>query len=255
MIREELDNQLITYKCRTCTSINIVKNGTNRLGQQQYLCKDCGARRVLVSKREEQAKKKQELIPLALAACFERVSLRGVARLFNISRSTLMDEFIEYFAALPTLSETLLPAEPDDILEWDEAWSFVGYKKNKQWLWTVLCRRTRQIIGFEIGDRSQQTCQRLWDKIPEAYRQGFHFSDFWSAYRNVLPTNQHEAVGKESGETSHQERWYNTLRQWCGRYTRKTLSFSKCEIHHRWFTECFIIQYNLRIKYQMMSLT
>lgn len=42
----------ITYSCRVCGSENIVKNGTNRLGQQQYHCKDCGAYRVLESKRE-----------------------------------------------------------------------------------------------------------------------------------------------------------------------------------------------------------
>lgn len=47
----------ITYSCRVCGSENIVKNGTNRLGQQQYHCKDCGVYRVLESRRE---KKKAE---------------------------------------------------------------------------------------------------------------------------------------------------------------------------------------------------
>ncbi|MXZ21016.1 MAG: hypothetical protein F4Y84_10520 [Caldilineaceae bacterium SB0665_bin_25] len=32
----------ITYSCRVCGSTNIVRNGINRLGQQQYHCKDCG---------------------------------------------------------------------------------------------------------------------------------------------------------------------------------------------------------------------
>jgi transposase-like protein len=46
----------ITYRYRVCGSAHIVKNGTNRLKQQQYYCKDCGARRVLEPKR--QAKKR-----------------------------------------------------------------------------------------------------------------------------------------------------------------------------------------------------
>ena len=46
-----------TYRCRTCESENIVKNGTNRYGNQQYWCKDCGARRVLEPKRENPVKK------------------------------------------------------------------------------------------------------------------------------------------------------------------------------------------------------
>jgi hypothetical protein len=32
------------------------------------------------------------------------------------------------------LKATLLPAEPDDILEYDEMWSFVAFRKNKRWL-------------------------------------------------------------------------------------------------------------------------
>ena len=47
----------ITYSSRVCGSTNIVKNGTNRLGQQQYHCKECNAYRVLESKRE--AKKRR----------------------------------------------------------------------------------------------------------------------------------------------------------------------------------------------------
>jgi len=44
---------------------------------------------------------------------------------------------------IPTLKETLLPAEADDVLETDEMWSFVAKKAQKRWLWTVMNRRTR----------------------------------------------------------------------------------------------------------------
>ena len=47
-----------TYRCRVCDSENIVKNGTNRCGNQQYWCKDCGARRVLKPKRKHPVEKK-----------------------------------------------------------------------------------------------------------------------------------------------------------------------------------------------------
>ena len=73
-------------------------------------------------------------------------------------------------AALPPLISTLAPAWPDDVLEFDEAWSFVRKRRNKRWLWTVMCRRTRQLVAFVIGDRSEQSCLRLWDKVPRAYR-------------------------------------------------------------------------------------
>jgi len=68
---------------------------------------------------------------------------------------------------LPALKDTLLPAAADDVLELDELWSFVLKKSRKRWLWTAICRRTRQIVDLVIGDRSQKTCRRLWNKIPD----------------------------------------------------------------------------------------
>ena len=148
---------------------------------------------------------------------------------------------------LPSLRETLLPSEPNDVLELDEAWSFVAKKTDKRWIWTAMCRRTRQIIACVIGDRSAETCQKLWEAIPENYRHAYCYSDFWQAYQAVLPEEQHQAVGKETGLTAHMERWYNTARQWLGRMTRKTLSFSKKDEWHELFIRWFIIEYNLRI--------
>ena len=71
-------------------------------------------------------------------------------------------------AALPALIATLLPAQPADALEFVEAWSFVRKRRIKRWLWTAMCRRTRQIVAFVIGDRSEQSCRRRWDKAPRA---------------------------------------------------------------------------------------
>ena len=44
-------------------------------------------------------------------------------------------------------------------------------------------------------------------------RGGTRYSDFWNAYRAVIPSEQFEAVGKESGKTNHAEHWNNTLQQ------------------------------------------
>lgn len=136
-------------------------------------------------------------------------------------------------------------AQDDDILELDEVWSFVLRKTEKRWLWTAICRRTRQIVAFVIGDRSQATCERLWAAIPAAYKHCQTYSDFWEAYANVFLEETHQSVGKESGQTNHMERWNNTLRQWNARYVRKTLSFSKKDFFHELVTRLFIIRYNL----------
>ena len=101
------------------------------------------------------------------------------------------------------------------------------------------------MVAYVFGDRSEATCRRLWEKIPEDYRQALCFTDFWEAYRNVLPEEQHEPVGKESGETNHVERWNLTLRQRLARFVRKTLSFSKCDDMHEICLRLFVHHYNL----------
>ena len=131
------------------------------------------------------------------------------------------------------------------ILELDEFWSFVLKKTNQAWTWMALCRKTRQVVAYAIGDRSQKTCRLLWEAIPQAYRAGQCFTDFWSAYQAVIPEEQHTAVGKENGETAHVERWNNTLRQRLARFVRKTLSFSKSLMMHGVCLRLFLHRYNL----------
>ncbi len=108
-----------------------------------------------------------------------------------------------------------------------------------------MCRRTRQIIAYVIGDRSETTCLKLWQTIPYMYKHCQTYSDFWNAYANVFPKETHHSVGKESGQTNHMERWNNTLRQWNARYVRKTLSISKSDFYHELVTRLFIVRYNL----------
>jgi IS1 family transposase len=145
---------------------------------------------------------------------------------------------------MPSLAETLVLPSETPILELDELWSFVLKKANKRWIWIALCRQTRQVVAFAIGDRSEATCQKLWEKIPAAFRVGHYFTDFWVAYQLVIPPEQHTAVGKESGETAHVERWNNTLRQRLARFVRKTLSFSKSDVMHEICLFLFLHRYN-----------
>lgn len=145
---------------------------------------------------------------------------------------------------LPAIADTLVKSEDGDILELDELWSFVGNKHNKQWLWLALCRRTRQIIAFFIGDRSHTSCQYLKDNIPEDYKDCISFSDLWESYDLVFDKEKHKSVDKKFGETAHIERFNNTIRQRLAIYVRKALSFSKSQDYHYIVTKQFIVNYN-----------
>jgi insertion element IS1 protein InsB len=143
----------------------------------------------------------------------------------------------------------LPPASPSEglVLELDELWSFVGKKADKRWIWLALARHTRQVVAYVIGDRGERTCRRLWERIPEDYRRGCCYSDFWKSYRAVIPEERHEAMGKESGELAHVEKWNNTLRQRLARFVRKTLSFSKSDEMHEVCLKLFVHRYNAEV--------
>jgi insertion element IS1 protein InsB len=126
-------------------------------------------------------------------------------------------------------------------------WSFVGNKKKGVWLWSALCRRTRQIVAFVIGDRSESNCKKLACALPEEYRKCISYSDKYFAYERVFPTETHCSLEKRKGQLNHIERWHNILRQKLSRYVRKTLSFSKSLYMHELVTRWFIIEYNLSI--------
>jgi len=142
------------------------------------------------------------------------------------------------------LKKTLAKAQKGEPLELDEMWSFVARRKNKRWVWLARCRRTRQIVAYAIGDRSETTCALLWSRIPKAYRRGLLYTDFWSAYALVLPAKRHWATGKGDGQTCHIGRFNNILRQRLGRFVRRTLSFSKTDQMHENCLRLFLHQYN-----------
>jgi len=89
--------QTVVYKCRHCGSENIVKNGHNGSGSQQYWCKDCGKRLVLTPQRGYSKAQKEQV----LAAYHERPSMRGIQRIFGVSLPTLADWFKKKMRPIP----------------------------------------------------------------------------------------------------------------------------------------------------------
>jgi transposase-like protein len=79
--------QTKAFECRQCQSKNVVKNGTNASGNQQYHCKDCGAYGVMDPEQKGYSDEEKERI---LRAYRERGSLRGVERIFGVSRGTVL---------------------------------------------------------------------------------------------------------------------------------------------------------------------
>ena len=134
--------------------------------------------------------------------------MRGIERAFWVSRRTLSAWLKEQANGLSPLEETLQPVECKKIpvLDVDELRSFVFRRKDKVLVWISMNRETREIVASSCGDRTENTCRVLWDRVPSSYKEAIVFSDYWSAYRAVIPSEQQRPVGKETGETAHIER-------------------------------------------------
>jgi insertion element IS1 protein InsB len=124
-------------------------------------------------------------------------------------------------------------------------WTFVKAKIHDYWIWFAICKRTRQIISYHIGKRSNIDCLEFWRKIPKEYKQSITYSDYWESYKTILKNYRHQSVGKETGLTNHVERFNNSIRQRLGRLTRKTLSFSKSDEMLEINIRIFVHNYNL----------
>lgn len=232
---------VITFECARCGSLDLVKNGHDYKGAQKYHCKTCDRYGTLQAQIGYTMKIRNDVKRLAL----ERVSLRGIERVLGLSRRTISRWLARWIAKGSSIASSVLPAQPDDVLELDELWSFVGNKAQERWLWLALCRRTRQVVAYWLGDRSENSAIHLWRGLPADYRSCASFSDRWAAYEFVFDRRRHQSVDKRSGETAHVERWFNTLRQRLARFTRKTLAFSKRDDFHEGLLRLFIYDYNL----------
>ena len=76
----------IQHQCRKCGSTDIVKNGRNQCGSQQYLGTDCRAIGVLTPQHDYSPERQEDI----LRAYQERPSMRGISRIFGVSRKTLV---------------------------------------------------------------------------------------------------------------------------------------------------------------------
>lgn len=166
----------------------------------------------------------------------------------------LLSFVVECYDGAPEHLNVQLPQCPDNVVirqlaaEADELFSFVRKKSNKQWLWLAMDAATRQVIAFQVGDRSKSSARKLWNKIPAGYREHATFgTDGYSAYEGVIPATQHRMVNKKARKTNHVERLNGTLRQRLSRLVRATLSFSKKLENHIGAIRYFLCHYNLEL--------
>ena len=134
-------------KCPKCNSTSYRKNGYRR-GKQCYQCRSCGRQFV-----ESPIPKSYplEVKKLCLKMYLNGMGLRGIERITEIHHTTIMNWIEESGMELPDTPEE---DEVPQITEIDELQTFVGKKKNKVWIWTVVNHWRAGILLWAVGDRS-----------------------------------------------------------------------------------------------------
>ena len=214
-MKNTLSNSVIF--CPKCKSNHNKKNGFRR-GKQCYLCKNCGRQFVLnpTSQAYSEAVKQ-----LCLKMYLNGMGFRGIARVTEIPHSTIIT-WVKL--AGENISDELSPQEEiPEITEIDELQTFVGNKKNKVWIWTVVNHWKEGILLWNIGDRSSKTFEPLW-QIIRCWHSFWYVTDGWVVYPTYISPEDHLVsktyMTRVEGENTR-------LRHYLARLHRKTLCYSK----------------------------
>jgi IS1 family transposase/transposase-like protein len=218
--------------CPSCASRHIVKNGTTANRKQKYLCRGC--RRQLIITYSYQGCRsavRRLIVPMALNGS----GIRDITRVVGVSINTVLKEIRR---AAAEVFEPHPPARLGDV-EVDEMWSFVEKKKNQRWLRYAFSPKTRQVIGYVRGRRTDASGQQLLDKLARCRITRF-YTDRWESYEKLIPAHRHW-IGKAG--TQRIERNNLTIRTRLKRWQRRTIGFSKSDemddavlklfLHHR----------------------
>jgi len=129
------------------------------------------------------------------------MSIRATARLFGVSKTTILKLIEDAGAAAAWYQDRVLRNLPCQRIQADEQWGFVGCKQRTRetakklrpgmgdaWLWSCICVDTKIVISFAIGERTAGVGYRLLKDLSERL-DGRRFqltTDGWRAYLTAM---------------------------------------------------------------------
>ncbi len=215
--------------CPSCASRHIRKNGISRNGKQRYRCQNC--RRQFITSYTYHGCipfVRSLIVPMTLNGS----GIRDISRVLRVSINTVLKVIRQKAASTP---EPALPKRLVDA-EVDEMWSFIGKKRRQCWLWYAFAPRSKEIIGYVLGRRTDESLARLLEKLSSCHITRF-YSDDWESYRKLIPEYRHW-VGKIG--TQRIERQNLNFRTHLKRLQRRTICFSKSQEMHEAVIKLYI---------------
>lgn len=203
-------------KCPSCNTTQVRKNG-HRRGKQCYQCKHCGRQFIEFYTPQGYS---EDVKQMCLKMYFNGMGLRAIEQVTDIHHTTLIQWVKQAGARLADAPEV---EEIPEVTELDELQTFVGRKKHKLWLWSVVNHWNPGIVAWGLGDRSAKTFEPLW-KLVRQWKSFWYVTDGYSVYRCFIADADH-LVSKTYMTRVESE---NTrLRHYLARLHRKSLCYSK----------------------------
>ena len=200
--------------CKFCKG-KCIKDGFQKNGRQRYKCKEC-------KKKQQKGYKYHAYDPHVNSSIItytkEGVGIRSTARLLKISTTTLLNRIVSIARNIKQP-----PVKSKQIYEVDEIKSFVKCKKNLIWIVYALNRKTKEVVSYNVGNRTNATLGVVTKTLDLSNAKKI-YTDKWRGYKSLINRKVHCTFNLG---TNHIERHNLTLRTHLKRLTRRSICFSR----------------------------
>jgi IS1 family transposase len=193
--------------------------GKTAVGSQRYRCFQC--KHSYTPKKKEHGQSK-ELRQEAIRHYVDGMNLRRTRRQLGIHHQTVANWAKEYAEKLPDapVPEKVQTAELDELI------TFIGDKKKRIYIVTMVDRDSHCILGWKvIWDRTQEAIQAIVDKVPKAK---WYFSDGLGVYHLLWYHFGRYEVSEGKSDTYSVEADNAEMRHYLARLARSSRCFSRC---------------------------
>ena len=163
------------------------------------------------------------------------MGFRAIERVTGVHHTTIMNWVKE---SAEDLSEDEDGHHPI-IAELDELQTYLGRKSDKIWVWTAIDHYTSGILAIQIGDRSGQTFEKLWQRIKK-WESRRYITDGYCVYANYISSERHLVLPKI--QLTRVEGDNTRLRHYLARLHRATLCYSKSK-EMLWYSIRLLMSY------------
>lgn len=191
------------------------KDGHQANGTQRYECKHCHRKQQEEYTYNAYSPELDEKIVLYTK---ESTGIRSTARILQISATTLLKRIIHIGKRI-----SHPPIVKHSIYEVDEIKSFIKRKLNHIWIAYALDRKSKEVVSFNIGARTNSTLSVVTETLHIAEAKRI-YTDRLRNYKSLIDHSIHRT---SLYGTNHIERHNLTLCTHLKRLSRKTICFSR----------------------------